>query len=186
MSAADWGGVDRLVDLQAGRHCTTSEHAVTSSKGMRYRGPWSASANYGVLDVVTSGGSAYTAKASSHNRVPATNATYWGPLAAKGRQGPRVLQRPPGLVGRTVVSNQFLVPAVPASVLADVACPSGTVPIGGGAHYGNTFGGRGDARYVYVAESDIDDSGTGWASTLVTAGSQGPPTFTATAICVNH
>ena len=184
MSAVDWGGVDRLVDLQAGRHCTTSE-AVTSSKGMRYRGPWSASANYGVLDVVTSGGSAYTAKASSHNRVPATNATYWGPLAATGRQGPRGLQRPPGLVGRTVVSNQFIVPAVPASVLADVACPSGTVPIGGGAHYGNTFGGRSDARYAYVAESDIDDSGTGWASTLVTAGSQGPPTATATAICVN-
>ena len=104
-----------------------------------------------------------------------------GPQGTPGTQG---LQGPAGLVGRTVVGVYFDV-AGGTHMLADVPCPNGTAPVGGGAHVGNTFTGSGDARYSYVSESSIDDSQSGWASTLVVAAGQGTTQFTAVAICVN-
>ena len=70
--------------------------------------------------------------------------------------------------------------------LVDVHCPSGQVPVGGGAHYGNAFPGLGNAQWAYVSESSIDESRTGWASTLVVTSTQGNTYFEANAICVNE
>ena len=190
-------GAVRLIDYQSGRRCTVSEHSVNWSKGYRYRGGWSPTAAYAVLDVVTSSGSSYLARSGSTNRSPAANPSYWGLLVSRGATGPQGAQGPAGpqggqgtqgpagLIGYQVVTTTVTVPGAPSSVLQDVACPTGMVPVGGGAHYGNTFQGLADAQYAYVSESDIDDAHTGWASTLVTAGQQSATEFTATAICVN-
>jgi hypothetical protein len=107
-----------------------------------------------------------------------------GPAGATGPQGPAGAPGPAGVANREVVSRRFDVPT-DTRQLADVPCPAGMVPIGGGAHYGNTFPGNADARFAYVSESDIDETGTGWASTLVVVSPQPITEFTATAICIN-
>jgi hypothetical protein len=117
---------------------------------------------------------------------PAGPAGTQGPAGAAGVQGPAGPageQGPAGLPGREVVSRTVDVPTG-TKQLVDVPCPTGKTPIGGGAHVGNTFPGAGDARYAYVSESDIDESGTGWASTVVVSG-QPITEFTATAICIS-
>jgi hypothetical protein len=50
----------------------------------------------------------------------------------------------------------------------DPKCSEGKVPIAGGAHVGSAFPGWADAKSAYIAESDLDNAGTGWASTVVT------------------
>src|SRR3954451_14858243 len=47
------GGAVRIIDAEAGKHCRAKERQVVWSKGYRYRGAWSASASYAVLDIVT-------------------------------------------------------------------------------------------------------------------------------------
>ena len=79
-------GAVRLIDYQADKRCSTTEHTVSWSKGYRYRGAWSSAAAYSVLDVVTYLGSSYLAFAPSANRVPTTTG-YWGLLAARGATG---------------------------------------------------------------------------------------------------
>jgi hypothetical protein len=102
-----------------------------------------------------------------------------GPAGPRGATGP---QGPSGVSGYVVQDMQVTV-ASGTSKLVDVKCPIGDVPVGGGAHFGNSFSGGGDARFAYVSESDIDDAGTGWASTLVVTGAESASTFMATAIC---
>jgi hypothetical protein len=93
-------------------------------------------------------------------------------------------QGPAGVTGRTVVTLTADLPANTHMVL-DPQCPSGTLPISGGAHVGSTFPGWGDAAFAYVAESDIDNAGTGWGSTLVTTNSANSSThFVAHVICI--
>src|SRR6478672_11278927 len=122
----------RIVDAQAGHHCSAGETTLNWSKGYTYRGAWSASTNYNVLDVVTSGGSSYLARAASHGQSPAVSPASWGVLASRGDTGP---QGPPGVSGYNVVTQYFTV-NTGTQKLADVQCPAGQVPIGGGAHYG--------------------------------------------------
>ncbi len=72
-----------------------------------------------------------------------------------------------------------------ATRIANVNCPKGMVPVGGGAHYGsNSFSG-GNATYAYVAESDINLAHRGWASTLVVTGAQSRSSFTADVTCAS-
>ena len=80
-------GAVRIIDAQAGRHCTTKERRVAWSKGYRYRGAWSAGTAYAVLDVVTTHGSSYVAKRPSTAKAPASHPTLWGLLAAAGAPG---------------------------------------------------------------------------------------------------
>ncbi len=174
-------GAVRIIDAQAGNHCGAGEATVTWSKGYTYRGAWSGSVNYRVLDVVTSGGSSYLAKAPSTGSNPATHPSVWGVLAARGATGP---QGPPGATGYNVVTEYFTV-NTGTQYLADVHCAAGQVPIGGGAHYGNAFPGLGNAQWAYVSESSIDESRTGWASTLVVTSNQGNSYFEANAICID-
>jgi hypothetical protein len=71
-------------------------------------------------------------------------------------------------------------------MVLDPQCPSGTLPISGGAHVGSTFPGWGDAAFAYVAESDLDLAGTGWQVTVVTTNSADTSTrFVAHVICVS-
>ena len=73
-------GAVRIIDFQAGKRCVTGERTIAWTKGYRYRGAWSATGTYAVLDVVTSGGSSYVAKVGSRGKAPATTAAYWGLL----------------------------------------------------------------------------------------------------------
>jgi hypothetical protein len=186
-------GAVRIIDSQAGHHCVAGETTLNWSKGYTYRGAWSASVSYRVLDVVTSGGSSYLAKAPSNGKSPATYPTYWSVLAARGATGPRGVagpqgatgpQGPAGASGYNVVT-QYVTVNTGTQQLMDVQCPSGQVPVGGGAHYGNAFPGLGNAQWAYVSESSIDESRTGWASTLVVTSNQGNTYFEANAICIN-
>lgn len=77
----------RIVDAQAGQHCAATEQTVSWSKGYRYRGAWAPATAFSVLDVVTSGGSSWVAKAASTGKSPATNPTIWGLLASAGAPG---------------------------------------------------------------------------------------------------
>lgn len=204
-------GAVRIVDAQAGHHCATGETTLNWSKGYTYRGAWSSATTYSVLDVVTSGGSSYLARAASHGKSPAANPGYWGVLAARGAtgaqgatgahgpagpqgatgaqgpagpQGAAGPQGPSGVSGYNVVTEYFTV-NTGTQMLADVQCPAGQVPVGGGAHYGNAFPGLGNTQWAYVSESSIDENRTGWASTLVVTATQGNTYFEANAICVN-
>jgi hypothetical protein len=57
--------------------------------------------------------------------------------------------------------------------------------MGGGGHVGTTFLGHGNATIAYIAESDLDNTGTGWAFTLVTTNNADPTTrFVVHVICV--
>jgi hypothetical protein len=78
----------RIIDYQAGKRCSASEHTLNWSKGYRYRGGWLSTSTYSVLDVVTYAGSSYLAKTGSLNQTPATHPTQWGPLATRGATGP--------------------------------------------------------------------------------------------------
>ena len=186
-------GAVRVVDAQAGHHCSAGETTLNWSKGYTYRGAWSASTTYNALDVVTSAGSSYLARTASHGKSPAANPAYWGTLASRGASGPRGAtgaqgpagpQGPAGVSGYNVVTQYFTV-NTGTQRLVDVQCPAGQVPVGGGAHYGNAFPGLGNAQWAYVSESSIDETRTGWASTLVVTSSQGNTYFEANAICVN-
>lgn len=73
-----------------------------------------------------------------------------------------------------------------SATLLDPQCPSGTVPISGGAHVGTNFPGYGNADSAYVAESDLDNTGTGWGSTVVTTANANPTSyFFAHVICAS-
>ncbi|MFL6114565.1 MAG: hypothetical protein ACJ786_24910 [Catenulispora sp.] len=180
-------GAVRIIDAQAGHHCVSGEATVAWSKGYTYRGVWSASATYHVLDVVSSGGSSYLARATSTGSTPATHPTRWGVLAARGATGPQGPQGPTGPAGASgyQVVTQYFTVNTGTQYLADVHCPAGQVPVGGGAHYGNAFPGLGNAQWAYVPESSIDESRTGWAATLVVTASQGNSYFEVNAICIN-
>jgi len=180
-------GAVRIIDAQAGHHCAAGETTLNWSKGYTHRGAWSASVIYSVLDVVTSGGSSYLARAASHGKSPSTNPTYWSLLAARGAtgpQGPTGPRGPAGASGYNVVT-EYVTVNTGTQQLVDVHCPSGQVPVGGGAHSGNAFPGLGNAQWAYVSESSIDESRTGWASTLVVTPAQGNTYFEANAICIN-
>ncbi|GAB4013064.1 hypothetical protein [Nocardioides ultimimeridianus] len=88
----------RIIDAQAGKKCTTNETTVNWSKGYSSKGAYSATVDYNVLDVVTSDGSSYVAKANPPVGTAPTNTTYWGLLASRGATGPA---GPTGLAGPT-------------------------------------------------------------------------------------
>ena len=92
-------GAVRIIDAQAGKKCTTKETTVSWSKGYHYRGTWSSSGHYAVLDVATYNGASYLAKAASTGKAPASNPTQWGLLAARGATGARGAQGPQGKQG---------------------------------------------------------------------------------------
>jgi hypothetical protein len=105
-----------------------------------------------------------------------------GPTGAQGPAGP---QGPAGLLGRVVQTAAADLTSNSHAVL-DPQCPSGTVPISGGAHVGTTFTGWGNATIAYISESDLDDTGTGWASTAVTTSNLASPMhFVAHVVCVS-
>jgi hypothetical protein len=174
----------RIIDYQAGRRCSAAETTLNWSKGYTYRGAWSASVTYSAQDVVLSGGASYVARTASRAQSPASVPTAWNLLAARGAAGPPGPRGPSGFSGYNVVT-QYVTVNTGTQRLVDVQCPSGQVPVGGGAHYGNAFPGLGNAQWAYVSESSIDESRTGWASTLVVTPNQGNTYFEANAICVN-
>jgi hypothetical protein len=112
----------------------------------------------------------------------ATGAT--GAAGATGATGATGPQGPAGVLGRVVVTVTADVPAG-AHTLLDPQCPSGTVPMAGGAHVGSSFPGWGDATSAYVAESDLDLASTGWASTAVVVSGGSTTHFVAHVICVS-
>ena len=141
-------GAVRLIDYQAGRRCAANEYTVTWSKGYRYRGGWSSTVAYGVLDVVTYGGSSYLATHPSTNKAPTTNPAYWGVLAARGAPGP---QGAPGTAGSalgwatvgpdgTIYSHggQLAAPTV-TNPAAGVYCLTGTEWVSQGGPYAVTL-----------------------------------------------
>ena len=91
----------RIIDYQAGKRCASTESTVSWGKGYRYRGAWSSGTAYSVLDVVTTGGSSYLAKAASTGRAPASYPTLWGPLALRGASGASGATGPQGAPGAT-------------------------------------------------------------------------------------
>lgn len=120
-------GAVRIIDAQAGKHCTTKERRVAWSKGYRYRGTWSAGTAYAVLDVVTANGSSYVAKAASTGKTPAGHSALWGLLAAAGARGPAG----PGAVAASVhtttgtfVNQQVAVPGM--SLTLEAICGVGS------------------------------------------------------------
>ena len=130
-------GSVRLIDYQSGRRCTVSEHTVNWSKGYRYRGGWSPTAAYAVLDVVTAGGSSYLARSGSTNRSPAANPTYWGLLVSRGATGPQGAQGPAG----------------PQGTQGGVGAPGSTGPVGAQGLQGPS-----DGFYSYGSQTDINGS----------------------------
>ncbi len=105
-----------------------------------------------------------------------------GPAGPQGDPGP---QGPAGVLGRVVITASADLGTNSFTVL-DPQCPDGTVPIAGGAHVGNAYGGLGNATIAYIAESDLDDEGTGWAATAITTSGAGTSThFTAHVVCVS-
>lgn len=77
----------RVIDYQAGARCSGSEKMVSwPSDGMRYRGVWSAGANYAKGDVASFGGSSFVALTPSTG-TPTTNTAVWVKMAAKGATG---------------------------------------------------------------------------------------------------
>ena len=100
----------------------------------------------------------------------------WNRTGARGPAGK--------VTGYAVVRRYFTVDTG-TQLLADVQCSADKVPIGGGAHYGNSFPGLGNAQWAYVAESSIDEAGTGWAATLVVTPNQGNTFFEVDAICID-
>jgi hypothetical protein len=105
-----------------------------------------------------------------------------GPAGAQGPAGP---QGPAGVLGRTVVTASADVGPGTTHVF-DVQCPANTVPLSGGAHVGNSYAGWGNATLAYISESDLDDGGTGWASTAVaTSALTSPMHFVAHVVCVS-
>ncbi|MFC6238404.1 hypothetical protein [Longivirga aurantiaca] len=93
-------GATRVIDAQRGKTCTTSEQTIHWAKGYRYRNAWSSTVTYATQDVVTVGGSSYVAKTSSLNKPPASSATAWGLLAARGATGPAGPTGPAGQDGQ--------------------------------------------------------------------------------------
>jgi hypothetical protein len=83
-----------------------------------------------------------------------------------------------------VVEKTFSVPPN-STKIANVLCPKGMFPVGGGAHYGSNSMPGGNATYAYVAESDINLSHRGWSSTLVVTGTQSSSSFTADVTCAS-
>jgi hypothetical protein len=107
-----------------------------------------------------------------------------GPMGPQGPQGATGPQGPAGLLGRVVVPASIDLPSNSHTVL-DPKCPAGSVPIAGGGHVGSSFNGWGNAAFAYIAESDIDSSGQGWATTVVTTSSADTTHFEAHVICVS-
>ncbi|HUR51619.1 MAG TPA: collagen-like protein, partial [Mycobacteriales bacterium] len=98
---------------------------------------------------------------------PAGAAGAAGPIGPQGPAGPAGAAGaagPAGVLGRVVVTATIDLPVNSHSIL-DPQCPSGRVPLAGGAHVGSTYLGWGDASIAYIAESDLDNAGTGWATT---------------------
>jgi hypothetical protein len=108
-----------------------------------------------------------------------------GPAGEPGPAGPQGPAGPAALLGYEVVTMTFDLPANSHTVM-DPKCPSGKVPIAGGAHVGTNFNGWANAEFAYIPESDLDLAGTGWASTVVTTANADPSTrFVAHVICVS-
>lgn len=74
-------GAIRVIDRQDGERCTRREKTIAWSKGWRYRGVWSTSAQYKVGDVALAGGATYLARRSSTGATPSTSTAAWRILA---------------------------------------------------------------------------------------------------------
>jgi hypothetical protein len=88
----------RVIDFQAGKRCSSRERTISWSKGMRYRGAWSAKATYAPLDVVSWSGASYVARVPSTAKTP-SGTRYWGPLSLRGAVGARGATGLPGTPG---------------------------------------------------------------------------------------
>ncbi len=84
-------------------------------------------------------------------------------------------------VGYRVITKTFIVSSG-ATKVVDVKCPSGLVPVGGGAHVGVGGFVAPQPAAAGVNGSDIDMSHHGWASGLF-VGSEGRTSFTASVVC---
>lgn len=88
-----------------------------------------------------------------------------------------------GAVVHYKVVYQKFIGQTGTSSMADVKCPSGMVPVSGGAHVGyNSFYG-GNTLYAYVGGGSVDAAHTGWSTLLVVVAPQGSTAFTASAVC---
>ena len=120
-------GAVRIIDAQAGKHCTTKERRVAWSKGYRYRGAWSSGTAYAVLDVVTASGSSYVAKSASTGKAPASHPALWGLLAtagARGPAGPGAVTASAHTTSGTFVNQQVAVPGM--SLTLEAICGVGS------------------------------------------------------------
>lgn len=76
-----------MIDVDSNEKCKVNERQlVWASTGLRFRGTWSATANYVNDDVVVRNGSSYIAIAASRNVQP-PNASKWALMASAGRDG---------------------------------------------------------------------------------------------------
>ena len=83
-----------------------------------------------------------------------------------------------------VIEKTYVV-ASGTTLVVDLRCPTAYVPVGGGAHYGSGGWPNGaSASGAYVAQSDLDVSHRGWASTLAVTAPIGDSSFTADVVCI--
>ena len=96
--------------------------------------------------------------------VPGTNGTN----GSDGVDGSDGADGADGVSGYTTQHMTFIVEPQ-SSKMQSLACPRGTRPLGGGGHAGNVFNDKGISNITnaYIAESDITDTGDGWAVTAV-------------------
>ncbi|MDX6639536.1 MAG: hypothetical protein QOF12_547 [Solirubrobacteraceae bacterium] len=95
-------GALRVIDRQAGATCASGETSLQwSQRGINWKGAYRSTTDYGVLDAVSSGGSAYIAKVDPPTGTAPTNTTYWDRLATAGAKGPTGPAGARGLTGPT-------------------------------------------------------------------------------------
>ena len=79
-------GALRVIDKQGGATCNAGETLLEwNSRGVNWRGAWSAAASYAVNDAVSIGGYSFIATSANTNSPPPSAA--WAVLAAKGSPG---------------------------------------------------------------------------------------------------
>ena len=91
-----------------------------------------------------------------------------GPAGTNGTNGTNGTSGTNGVSGYVRMHSTFVI-AANSSHTEELLCPTGTRPLGGGGHAGNVFDDKGLANisHAYIAESDVNDGGNGWAVTAV-------------------
>lgn len=150
-------GAARIIDYQAGKRCTSTEHQVSWNKGYRGRGTWLSTSSYAVLDVATYAGSSYVARSASINKRPDLYPTLWLLLAkagAKGATGPSGSPGAPGAPGMDGMPGAPGSPGPPGSPGAP-GSPGPSGPPGPGGVRGQQDFTSGPGAYEWQAPEGV-------------------------------